>query len=241
MISCIIARKDFRPRVTVVLKWKHQVHFKKRRPLKMSWSSQQQRRLGMEKGILESKLNNVTWYNPTSAGKTRVEWRVNTNNDNSYTLRVYITGNFPNEYPILVVSSPSSPLPKSDSSLLDSVSVTDHTYGAYDGLTQICHFHTGKWTSENTLYQVFMKGRIWLEAYEIHRRTGQDLEKYLAHMQWLENVRTLKHFGGEMPTSYEVVLSHPRGHLKKTATSILIELNNNIMTAVRSVRLEFML
>ena len=27
-----------------------------------------------------------------------------------------------------------------------------------------------------------MKGRIWLEAYEIHLRTGEDLEKYLAHM-----------------------------------------------------------
>lgn len=149
----------------------------------MSWSPQQRTRLGLEKDILDSKLQNVTWINPTSVGNTRVEWRVNTNNGNGYTLRVYVAASFPNECPKLVVSSPSSPLRKRDGSLLDSTSGKDHVYGSIDGLTQICHFNTNKWTSENTIYQVLMKGRIWLEAYEIHRRTGEYLEKYLAHMQ----------------------------------------------------------
>lgn len=65
----------------------------------MSWSSQQQRRLGMEKGILEKKLKNVSWFNPTSRGNTRVEWRVNTNNRKGYTLRVYIPKDFPDQCP----------------------------------------------------------------------------------------------------------------------------------------------
>ncbi len=149
----------------------------------MSWSSQQQKRLGLEKDILDSKLKNVSWINPTSAGNTRVEWKVNTNNDNSYTLRVYLACDFPNKCPNLVVSSPSSHLRKRDGSRLDSMSGSDHVYGSIDGLTEICHFNKSKWTSENTIYQVLMKGRIWLEAYEIHRRTGENLEKYLAHMQ----------------------------------------------------------
>ena len=149
----------------------------------MSWSTQQRTRLGFEKDITDSKLNNVSWINPTSAGNTRVEWRVNTNNGNSYTLRVYVPANFPNECPQLVVSSPSSVLRKKDGSRLDSTSGSDHVYGSIDGLTQICHFDTSKWSSENTIYQVLIKGRIWLEAYEIHRRTGEYLEKYLAHMQ----------------------------------------------------------
>ena len=125
----------------------------------------------------------MEWINPTSAGNTRVEWRVNTNNGNSYTLRVYISTDYPNGCPKLVVSSPSSPLRKKDGSQLISGSSKDHIYSSYDGLTQICHFNTSKWTSENTIYQVLMKGRIWLEAYEIHLRTGEYLEKYLAHMQ----------------------------------------------------------
>lgn len=149
----------------------------------MSWSSQQRSRLGLEKDVLETKLNNVTWINPTSAGNTRVEWRDNTNNGNSYTLRVYLASDFPNSCPILVVSSPSSPLKEKYGTLLDSTSGSDHVYEAHDGLTQICHFIKDKWTSENTIYQVLMKGRIWLEAYEIHLRTGEDLDKYLAHMQ----------------------------------------------------------
>lgn len=157
--------------------------------VKMGWSSQQQARLGLEKDVLDTKLNNVQWINPTSAGNTRVEWQVNTNNGKSYTLRVYLASDFPNSCPKLVVSSPSSPLRKRDGSLLNSTSGKDHVLSAHDGLTQICHFIENRWTSENTIYQVLMKGRIWLEAYEIHLRTGEFLEKYLAHMQWLKMMR----------------------------------------------------
>ena len=108
----------------------------------MSWSSQQQRRLGMEKGILEKKLKNVSWFNPTSKGNTRVEWRVNTNNGKGYTLRVYIPNDFPDQCPIMVVSSPSSPLKRKNGSLLNSSSGAQHTLGTHDGLTQICHFNS---------------------------------------------------------------------------------------------------
>lgn len=157
--------------------------------VKMGWSSQQQARLGLEKDVLDTKLINVQWINPTSAGNTRVEWQVNTNNGKSYTLRVYLASDFPNSCPKLVVSSPSSPLRKRDGSLLNSTSGKDHVLSAHDGLTQICHFIENRWTSENTIYQVLMKGRIWLEAYEIHLRTGEFLEKYLVHMQWLKMMR----------------------------------------------------
>lgn len=153
----------------------------------MSWDSTQQMRLSVEKGILDRELNsnNVTWFSPTSAGNTRVEWQINTNNGKSYTLRVYIPGNFPNECPKLVVSrSPyGSPLRKWDGSLLDKCSVADHTYAAYDGFTQICHFNPARWSNASTLYQVLMKGRMWLEAYEIHRNSGEDLDTYLPHMK----------------------------------------------------------
>lgn len=161
---------------------------------KMSWSTEQRTRLGFEKDIIDGKLTNVTWINPTSAGNTRVEWRVNTNNGNNYTLRVYVPAKFPNECPVLVVSSPSSVLKKKDGSLLQYSSGQDHVYGMHDGLTEICHFRKDSWSSENTIYQVLMKGRIWLEAYEIHRQTGEYLEKYLAHMNWFKGKTLFKNF-----------------------------------------------
>ena len=58
----------------------------------------------------------------------------------------------------------------------------DHTLGSQDGCTKICHFRPELWKDNNTLYQVVMKGLIWLEAYEAHLRTGASLSKYLAEM-----------------------------------------------------------
>lgn len=147
----------------------------------MSWSSLQRTRLAAEKDTLDSKLKNVSWFNPTSAGNTRVEWRIKTNNGKNYTLCIYIPRNFPNECPILVVCSPST-IKRKDGKPLIVANGKDHVYGTHEGFTESCHFVKEKWSNDNSLYQVLMKGRIWLEAYEIHLRTGEDLEKYLAHM-----------------------------------------------------------
>ena len=140
-------------------------------------------RLSIEKDILDSKLNGVTWTNPTSAGKTQVEWRVNTNNGMSYTLRVYIPENFPDACPKLVISHSShgSPLKKKSGSVFGP-SHEDHTYCPHEGFTQICHFHPNQWSNVNTLCQILLKGRIWLEAYELHRNTGTPISSYLLNM-----------------------------------------------------------
>lgn len=146
----------------------------------MGWSSEQQKRLGLEKAILETYFKHkVQWINPTACGETKVEVQMTTTNNKNFTLRVYLPNDFPNSCPDMVVCNPSSPLVKKDGSVLSSVSGTDHTYGTKDGMTKICHFLPAKWTSENTLYQIFMKGLIWLEAYEGHRATGQPINNFL--------------------------------------------------------------
>lgn len=141
-------------------------------------------RLSVEKGILDEEMSNASWDNPASAGNARVEWKVNTNNGRSYTLRIYIPKNFPNECPVLVVSrSPyGTPLRARNGSVMDKASRENHTYGAYDGFTRICHFKDSLWSNDNTLSQVFMKGRLWLEAYEYHLQNGANLDAYLPHM-----------------------------------------------------------
>ena len=123
----------------------------------MSWSSLQQTRLAAEKDTLDSKLKNVSWFNPTSAGNTRVEWRIKTNNGKNYTLRIYIPRNFPNECPILVVCSPST-IKRKDGKPLIVANGKDHVYGTHEGFTEICHFVKEKWSNDNSLYQVLMKG-----------------------------------------------------------------------------------
>lgn len=151
---------------------------------RMSWSEAQQTRLGIEKDILDHEFTGVSWLNTTSAGNTQVEWKSITNNGKNYTLRIYIPKNFPGDCPILVVSkSPyGSPLKTKYGSPLTEGSSQNHTYTAYEGFTRICHFKECHWSDDNTLSQVFMKGRLWLEAYECHRESGANLERYLPHM-----------------------------------------------------------
>ena len=50
------------------------------------------------------------------------------------------------------------------------------------GHVQICHYNENQWRLDVTLYKVVMKGRIWLEAYEGHLRTGNSIDHYLRHM-----------------------------------------------------------
>ena len=148
----------------------------------MPWSATQRQRLAFEKSLLEKYFSNrVTWIDPT--GDTKVEVRVTCSNDKQYTLRVYLPQDFPNSVPPMIVKTPwMTTLKKRDGRELHGVA--DHTYGTRDGCTQICHFKPGLWKDNNTLYQVIMKGLIWLEAYEAHLRTGATLNRYLAEM-WM--------------------------------------------------------
>lgn len=147
----------------------------------MPWSPTQRNRLGFEKELLEKYFSGrVSWIDPT--GNTRVEVRVTCTNDKKYTLRVYLPSDYPNSCPDMIVCNPASCLRKRDGSLLSSTSGYDHTLSSRDGCTKICHFRSDLWRDDNTLYQVVMKGLIWLEAYEAHLRTGNSLSKYLQEM-----------------------------------------------------------
>ena len=140
----------------------------------MPWSQAQRERLAAEKSVLDRYFPGcVKWIDPT--GDTKVEVALKTNNDNRYTLRIYI-GNFPNSIPEMVVVSSPKPMPDWENS-----SVT-HTLSKRDGYLQICHWHSSHWTDRISLHEVVVKGRLWLEAYEGHIRTGQPMNFFLREM-----------------------------------------------------------
>ena len=145
----------------------------------MPWSASQRKRLTFEKDLLEKYFSQdrLIWIEPTC--DTKIEIRVTCTNDKQYTLRIYIPADYPNACPRVVITSPPYCLRKFDGTAMDSSSVDNHTWNSKDGCTQICHYRPVEWTSENTLYQVAMKGLIWLEAYEAHLRTGNSLSDYL--------------------------------------------------------------
>lgn len=81
----------------------------------------------------------------------------------------------------MIVSRPK-PLRCVSGAALDEASASMHVLGTREGGTKICHFRSSRWVPENTLYLVALKGRIWLEAYEAHLRTGKPLDRFLRHM-----------------------------------------------------------
>ena len=147
----------------------------------MPWSVTQQKRLGFEKELLEKYFGNrITWIDP--GDRTKVEVQVTSSSDEQYTLRVYLPADFPNSCPDMVVKT-SSRLRAHNGWHLEDYPGDNHIGRTRDGYTGICHFRPNLWRDDNTLYQVIMKGLIWLEAYEAHIRTGQPLSQYLGEMR----------------------------------------------------------
>lgn len=143
--------------------------------------------LGQQPNRIGSLWRKVCWKAISATGwrglipATKVEVRVTCSNDKQYTLRMYLPSDFPNSCPHLVVKT-SSKLRARNGFLLEEYPGDNHLGYTIDGYTGICHFRPNLWKGENTLYQVFMKGLIWLEAYEAHLRTGQPLSQYLVEM-----------------------------------------------------------
>lgn len=146
----------------------------------MPWSESQRCRLALERTILEKYFkDDVKWLEPT--GETTVELTLRSNSDTDYKLRVYLPNDFPNSCPHMAVVFPVQLMMKNGRSLplLDD---RFHTLGlTVDGFTKLCHHSPELWTADNTLFQVFMKGRLWIEAYEGHLETGDTMEVYLRH------------------------------------------------------------
>ena len=63
------------------------------------------------------------------------------------------------------------------------IAADKYTLGYRDGFLRICHDRQTRWTDRSWLYEVTMKGRLWLEAYEGHLRTGKHLNTFLRPMR----------------------------------------------------------
>ena len=144
----------------------------------MSWTPVQRQRLAVEREILDKYFpRKVRWIDPTCAGRTKIEIEMTSNSNKIYRLRAYVPADYPNSLPDLVVASSPTPMPNWGSS------GSTHTLGRRDNCLKICHYYSPRWDSQHTFYEIFVKGRVWLEAYEGHLTTGKNLDFYLGHMR----------------------------------------------------------
>ena len=137
-------------------------------------------RLKHERDWLEKYYNGETfpwyWRNEMAV----FERDITTSQNNVYRLRILVGKSYPNQLPDLVVCDSPKPMPKSEEW---QGKHTTHTWPQKHGLLQICFYHPLCWTRQNKLYQVFEKGKQWLEAYEEHLATGKLISEILAPME----------------------------------------------------------
>ncbi len=144
----------------------------------MAWTREQQERLKVEKTILQHYFPGFEWKDPT--GNTRVEGWMNSNKGNQYSVRLYVPLDTPNSVPPAVVLKPYPLYDSWGKKLYDyGPSHSMHLLSPIDGYAQICHHRQSSWTPAITFYKVLVKVRVWIEAYEGHKLTGNPISHYV--------------------------------------------------------------
>ena len=135
-------------------------------------------RLNRERDILNKYFRGMfQFYNINLPGEY-LEMRLKTQSGNSYVLKIEIEPDYPSSMPSVFVTYPGTLVDFYGSKML-LASGPMHTLNGKGGFTKICHTWSANWNPNRTLFQVVMKARLWLEAYEGHKRTGNLMDHYL--------------------------------------------------------------
>jgi len=148
------------------------------------WTTEQHQRLALEHRVLQQEgMGQFSIYWNSTDQTYHGEGIATTSSDRQYNLYLIIPKNFPYERPSLYITSPS-PLYTFSGSPLTSLGTSHdmHTLAPSNGCVQICHWRDARWHSNILLHKVFLKGLLWLEAYEQHLATGRPLAEFVRTM-----------------------------------------------------------
>ena len=150
------------------------------------WSSDQRRRLYLENEVLHKEdftQFSVYWYE--SSDTYEASGTTSSSSGKLYTLAIPIPTGFPQSRPPMYVTYPL-PLYSADGSRVSSLGVSHfmHTLApSTSGQVQICHWRDDRWHSGILLHKVFLKGLLWIEAYEQHLATGRPISEFVSTMK----------------------------------------------------------
>lgn len=131
-----------------------------------------------ELSVLRSRLpENVYHFSGIGTSNPYVLMAARTNSRNVYTIKIEL-GNFPMGVPKVFVMKM---LKTKGGEEMRNCSATMHTLQSENGHTRICHYGPSSWTPNVSIYKIYVKCRLWLEMYEAHLRTGNNIDYYLNH------------------------------------------------------------
>lgn len=135
-------------------------------------------RFNRERDILNKYFRGMFQFFNINQPGGYFEIRLKTQSGTIYVLKIEIKPDYPSSMPSVFVTYPGTLLDFDGSKML-SASSAMHTLTGEAGFTKICHTWDANWNPNRTLFQVVMKARLWLEAYEGHKRTGNPMDHYL--------------------------------------------------------------
>lgn len=146
----------------------------------MAWTFEQQNRLQKEKDILSKYFPNFEFVYVSN--RVCLEGWMTTNAKSWYKIRLYVPTDLPYSVPDVVIISPN-PITNYYGATLVSLGASSsmHLLSPIDGYPKICTYRSSNWNSNITFYKVLIKVRIWLEAFDGHKATGNNLDYYLKH------------------------------------------------------------
>lgn len=143
-------------------------------------------RMIIERARLHEKgLDQFTIYQDSNTGQYEVLGTTYSSSNRAYELWLPVPRLYPEARPPLYVTHPN-PLYLASGGLLRELSTSHamHTLEAHpSGYIQICHWRDERWHAGITLDRVFIKGLLWLEAYEQHLATGESLSSFVRTMR----------------------------------------------------------
>lgn len=149
------------------------------------WTGDQQQRLLLEHRILQQEgFSQFSVYRHEATDSYSASGTTSSNSGRRYTLYIPIPAGFPFQRPPMYLTDPL-PLYAADGRRVSSFEVSHemHTLTPLaNGAVQLCHWRDNRWHSNILLQKVFLKGIIWIEAYEQHLATGLPLANFVRTM-----------------------------------------------------------
>jgi hypothetical protein len=150
------------------------------------WTLEQRKRLSLENQVLIGEgFDQFQVYRNATYDSYSVSGYATANSGRQYYLYIPIPTGYPYQRPPLYVTDPN-PLLMCDGRQVSSVGVSHYmhtlTPHATAGWPQICHWRDARWHSGIVLQKVFLKGLLWIEAYEQHLATGRGIADFVRTM-----------------------------------------------------------
>lgn len=134
----------------------------------------------MESRILERYFPRRYAFVGIGGSDPYVDLGLQSNSKNVYRFKILLDS-FPYNVPQVYISYPTD-LKSFDGTSLTTLSASHsmHLLSPNNGMPQVCHFKSEHWHQRRTIYNISLKLRVWIEAYESHLRTGKPLDYFVS-------------------------------------------------------------